>query len=152
MPCAIEFEGRHYNSFTNTYSLALTTESCGEIKMFDTEHGTYPDISRLVDRTGPEGRIDINRVVAEAKSKGYKLNKSAMMSNDYLMHYNGSYFRIGLVDSTHAIIADGNEVSAYHGGGRRGKLTISNDIGICVIMPVFLDGGPDEGAVVIEAE
>lgn len=151
-PCAIEFEGREYNAFTNSYSLALTTESCGEITMFDTENGTYPDISRLIDLSGPEGRIDFNRVIAEAKSKGYKLKKSAMMSNDYLMHYNGSYFRIALLDSTYSILADGQEASVYHGGGSRGKLTFQNDIGIGVIMPVFMEDGPDETAVVIEAE
>ena len=149
-PCEIEFEGKKYNSFTNSYSLALTTESCGEIEMFDTEKGTYPDISRLVDTTGPEGKIDFSKVFAEAKSKGYKLKKAEIFRNKYLMHYGDSYFRISLLDSTYGIIADGKEASVYHGGGRRGKLTIKNDIGIGVVMPVFMDGGPDEDAVVVE--
>ena len=68
------------------------------------------------------------------------------------MHYNESYFRIGLIDSTYSIIANGKESSVYHGGGRRGKLTIQNDIGIAVIMPVFMEDGPDEDAVVIEID
>jgi hypothetical protein len=151
-PCAIEFEGREYNAFTNSYSLVLTTESCGEIKMFDTENGTYPEVDRLIDLTGPEGRIDFERILAEAKSKGYKLKKAETMNNKYMMHYNGSYFRIALVDSAYSIIADGQEASVYHGGGSRGKLTIQNDIGIAVVMPVFMEGGPDEDTVVIEAE
>ena len=151
-PCAIKFEGRPYNSFTNSYSLALTTESCGEITMFDTERLNYPDISRLVDTTGPEGKIDILKVIAEAKSKGYKLKKSELMRNDYLMRYNGAYFRIGLLDSTYAIIANDEVPSVYHSGGGRGKLTVVNDIGICVVMPVYMEGGPDENAVVVEVE
>lgn len=150
-PCAIEYAGRSYNAFTNLYSLVLTTEPCGEIKMFDTSNGTYPEVGRLIDLTGPEGRIDFERVLAEAKSKGYKLKKSAMMSNDYLMHYGGAYFRIALVDSAYSIIANGQEASVYHGGVSRSKISIQNDIGIAVVMPVFLEGGPDEGAVIIEA-
>ena len=151
-PCAIEFDGKPYNSFTNSYSLALTTESCGEIEMFNTENGTYPDISRLVDTTGPEGVIDFGEVVAMAKSKGYKLKKSELFSNKYLLHYNGSYFRIALIDSTFGIIDDGEPAKVYHGGGRRGKLTIENDIGIAVVMPVFMEDGPDEDAVVLEVD
>lgn len=151
-PCEILYNGEAYNSFTNSYSLALTTESCGEIEMFDTANGTYPDISRLIDLTGPEAKIDISRVIAEAKSQGYKLKKSELFSNKYLMHYNGSYFRIALLDSTFSIVDDGEPVSVYHGGGRRGKLTIQTSIGIAVIMPVFMEDGPESDAVVIEAE
>lgn len=149
-PCAIDFNGKPYNSFTNSYSLALTTESCGEINMFDTNNGTYPDISRLVDLSGPEVKMDIFKIIAEAKSKGYKLKKSEMFSNKYLMHYNGAYFRIALLDSTFGIIDDGEIPSTYHGGGRRGKLTIETNIGIGVVMPVFMEDGPDDDAVVIE--
>ena len=34
-PCEILYNGKSYHSFTNSYSLALTTESCGEIEMFE---------------------------------------------------------------------------------------------------------------------
>lgn len=151
-PCSMEYEGREYNAFTNLYSLVLTTESCGEIKMFDTSNGTYPEVGRLIDLTGLEGRIDFERILAEAKSKGYKLKKSAMFSNEYLMHYSGSYFRIALVDSAYSIIADGQKASVYHGKTSPGKLSIQNDIGIAVVMPVRMEDGPGEGTVVIEAE
>lgn len=151
-PCAIEFDGKPYNSFTNSYSLALTTESCGEIEMFDKNNGTYPDISRLIDTTGPEGIIDFAEVIALAKTKGYKLKKSELFSNKYLLHYHDSYFRIALLDSTFGIIDDGEPAKVYHGGGRRGKLTIENDIGIAVVMPVFMEDGPDDDAVVIEVD
>lgn len=151
-PCKIIFDGKDYNSFTNSYSLVLTTESCGEIIMFDTETGNYPDISRLIDLTGIEGTIDFEKVIAEAKSKGYKLKKSEMMNNNYLMLYNGAYFRIALIDSTYGIIANGQPSYVYHGGGRKGTLTIKNDIGICVIMPVFIEGEPDESTIVIEVQ
>ena len=80
------------------------------------------------------------------------LQTLTIFSNDYLLHFNGSYFRIGLIDSTFGIINDGEPAKVYHGGGRRGKLTIQNDIGIAVIMSVFMEEGPDDGAVVIEVD
>lgn len=149
-PCAIEFDGKSYNSFTNSYTLVLTTESCGEIEMFNTENGTYPEVSRLIDISGMEDKIDLGKVIAEAKSKGYKLKKSEIFSNNYLLHLNDSYFRIALLDSAYGIIADGEESIIYHTVGNRSKLTIKNDIGICVVMPVFMEDGPDEDTVVIE--
>lgn len=150
-PCAIEFNGENYNAFTNSYSLILTKESCGELQMFDTTNGNYPEISRLIDISGPEEKIDFNKVLAEAKSKGYKFKKSSIMSNEYLFHLNDSYFRMGLLDSSYRIIASEGEASIYHVKGRRSKLTIVNDIGICVIMPVYLENGPEEYYTVIES-
>lgn len=151
-PCEIIYNGKPYNSFTNSYSLALTTESCGEIEMFDTNNGTYPDITRLVDTTGPKTTIDISKVIAEAKSLGYKLTKREMFRNDYIMNFNNSYFRIALLDSTFGIIDDGKPASVYHAGGRKDKLTIETGLGMAVIMPLFMEDGPDEGTVIIEAE
>lgn len=151
-PCTIEFDGKSYNSFTNSYTLVLTTESCGEIEMFNTENGTYPEVSRLIDISGIEDKIDLGKVIAEAKSKGYKLKKSEIFSNNYLLHLNDSYFRIALLDSAYGIIADSEEATIYHTIGNRSKLTIKNDIGICVVMPVFMEDGPDDHAVVIEAK
>ena len=151
-PCEIEFEGRKYNSFTNSYSLALTTEPCGEMTMFDQANGTYPDVGRLIDRTGLEGEIDFAKVIAEAKSKGYKLKRAELMSNDYLMHYRNSYFRIAVVDCTYGIIADGEKARVYHSGEKHGKLTVQNDIGMCLILPIRMEGKPAEWVTIIEAE
>lgn len=47
-PCTVEFENKRYTSFTNSWSLVLTTESCGEVELFDEEHGKYPDVGRLL--------------------------------------------------------------------------------------------------------
>lgn len=146
-PCEIEFEGEKYISFCNLYSLALTTETCGELKLCD-EPDRYPPVAKLVRFDGDEGKIDFTKVLAEAKSKGYKLKKSEILSNNYLMHYDGAYFRIALIDSTYGIIDDGKEATVYHVNGPRTSLTIKNDIGVCVIMPVFIDGALDDSVVV----
>ena len=151
-PASIEFLGRQYTAFTNGYSLVLSKEPCGEMKMYNEDYGTYPDVTRLIDFTGDEGRIDFNKVLAEAKSKGYKLKKSEVTSSGYLMLYKGSYYRLGLVDSTFGIINDGEPASVFHlDGDYRSKLVVNNALGVCVIMPVNFENIPEE-AVVIEVE
>lgn len=152
-PCEVEIEGSKYNAFCNTFSLALTKEQCGEIPMCE-DPARYPSVTRLVNYNGDEGKLDIHKVIAEAKSKGYKLKKSEIgFGYKYMMHYDGSYFKIGLVDITHGIIDDGKEAIVYHVSGNGKPMTITTDIGVCVIMPVRYDGNPeDEGIVVIEAK
>ena len=148
-PCEVEFEGEKYNSFTNSYSLVLTKENCGEIPMCD-EPDRYPDVSRLIVTSGEEGKIDFNRVLAEAKSKGYKYTKNAIHSNEYLMRYKGAYFRMALVEITYGILDEGEEINVWFGGTYR-PLTIKNDLGIGIILPIRYDGEPDADYVVIEA-
>lgn len=147
-PCEVEFEGEKYNSFTNSYSLALTKESCGEIPMCE-EPDRYPDVTRLIPTSGDEGKIDFNKVLAEAKSKGYKYTKNAIHNNDYLMRYNGAYFRVALIDITYGILDDGQETTVLFNGQYR-PLTIKNDLGIGIILPIRYDGEPDGQFNVIE--
>lgn len=151
-PCLVDFEGKRYTSFTNSWSLALTLENTGEIELFDTELGKYPDIGRLLRFDGVKKKIDFNKVIAEAKSKGYKLNKKEVGAGfNYLMLYDGTYYKIGLIDATYGIIDDGEPAMTYHPDGEKMPLTIQNELGICVIMPVFMhDGEPDESHVIIE--
>ena len=149
-PCIVEFEGTNYTSFCNSYSLALTKEPCGAIELC-TEPYRYPQVQRIVNMSGDEGTLDIDKVLAEAKTQGYKLKRSEVYSNGYLLHYGGAYFRIGLLDITYGIISEGKEVKTYQTGSAR-SMTIENDVGIAVIMPVRIDGEPEEGVIVIEAD
>lgn len=140
-PCEVDIKGEKFMSFCNSYSLALTRETCGEIPLCD-EPDRYPPVARLLNYDGTEGKIDIHKVIAEAKSKGYKLTKNGIYSNDYLMHYGGAYFRIALLDITYGIIDDGKDAIVYHVDGPRRSMTITTDIGVAVVMPVFIDGEP----------
>lgn len=149
-PCKVTVHGGEYNAFCNSYSLALTTESCGELQMCP-EPDRYPKLEHLVKFDGDEDRIDFNKVLAEAKSKGYKFTKNAIHSNEYLMHYNGEYFRIALVDITYGIIDEGKETTVWFHGKLR-PITITNSLGIGVLLPIRYEGTPDEGTVVIEAK
>lgn len=148
-PCVIEYEGRTYTSFTNSWSLALTTEPTGEIELFNTDNGTYPDVSRLISFQGTEKKINFADVLARAKAKGYKLRKSEFDSNQYLMRYNGVYFRIPLLDITYAIIDDGGEATVFHEEGSLRPMTIETDIGVAIILPVRYDGDPAAAGNVI---
>lgn len=148
-PCEIDFQGTKYASFCNSYSLALTRESCGEIAVCG-EPDRYPDVTRLVKFDGEEDTIDFAKVMAEAKSKGYKYTKTMINTNNYLMHFKGSYYRIGLVDVTFGIINDGKPATVFKERVRNRPITVINDIGVAVIMPVRLDEPHDENAVVIE--
>lgn len=152
-PYPVEFEGVTYTSFTNSYSLALTTEDIGEIELFNTENGDYPDVTRLIHFDGEAEKINLTRVIAEAKSLGYKLRKPQFFSNGYLMHYKGAYYRIPLLETTYNIIADGDEVTVYKPEGNTRPLVMQNDIGIAMVLPVRYEhvNPEDNGNIVIEA-
>lgn len=151
-PYKVEYGVIEYTSFCNAYSLVLTIELPGTMELFDSIHdGTYPDVTRLIKCDGIGHNIDFTKVLAEAKSKGYKLSKSTVNGNGYLLHYDGAYFRIGLLDITYSIINDGKECAVYHKEGNSGSpMTIVNELGYAVIMPVRLEDGPDDDCVVIE--
>ncbi len=148
-PCEVEFESAKYNTFTNTYSLAMTKESCGEIEMC-AEPERYPNVTRLIGRSRDVEKVDFNEVLAKAKSEGYKYLKSAIHRNDYLMKYKDLYFRMALVDITFGLLNDGNEIDVYYHGKNR-PITIENNIGIGIILPIRGDGEYIDGATIIEA-
>lgn len=157
-PCQIEFMGKSYTAFTNAWSLALTSEDVGEIELYDNDntngYGKYPDVTKFVNFDGNVGEIDISSVIAEAKSKGYKLAKGEVDFHfKYLMLYDGSYYKLGLLDATFGIINDGQPSKVYKAKGDDKRLTIENDIGVCVVMPVRLEGNPEEdGKIVIQVD
>lgn len=150
-PCKIEFEGKEYTSFTNSWSLVLTTEPTGEIELYDEGNGKYPDVSRLVRFDGIKGKLDWNDVLAKAKAAGYKLTKKEVNPGFvFLMHYDGTYYKLGLLDATIGIIDDGEIATTYHPYGKCMPLTIQTSLGICMVMPVRFEGEPDEDKIIIE--
>lgn len=147
-PCEVTVLGDKYNAFCNAYSLALTTETCGELEMCS-EPDRYPKVEHLVKFDGEQEKVDFNKVLAEAKSKRYKFTKNAIHSNDYLMDYNGAYFRMALVDITYGIIDEGQEIDVWFSGKFK-PITIQNILGIGVILPIRYDGDTVEDSVIIK--
>lgn len=154
-PCIVEFNGMLYTSFCNSHSLALTTEPCGSIELFaDTDR--YPDVARLITTNGKGRKVDFQKVFADAKSQGYHLKKSELDGHKfkYLMHYDGSYFKLGLVDATFSIIDDGEEATVYHDPVKRLPITIETSIGVCTIMPMNIKNEDDieDGITIIDVK
>lgn len=148
-PCPIEIEGEKYMSFCNSISLVLTVEDTGEIQLFDESMGTYPAVAKLVTFDGEEGEIDFNKIFAEAKARGYKLKQNEVNGQaHFYMHYQGAYYKIGLIDISYNIINDGKTATAYKKEGPYQKLTVTSDYGTAVIMPVRLEQDPEECEVI----
>lgn len=153
-PCFVEYEGKTYTSFCNAWSLVLTTEDAGEIELYDNSSDNYPDVIGLLRFDGIKKKIDFNKVIAEAKSKGYRLNKKEVGPGfNYLMLYDGTYYKIGLLDITYGVINDGEPVLTYHPDGEKMPLVFQNDLGMGILMPVFMTTGEvDEKHIIIEVE
>lgn len=110
-PCMIDFYGEKYISFVNGYSIALTKESSGEMELFENLE-KYINVQNMIKFDEKEEELDINAIIAKAKSKEYKLKKSEVEQNGdfkYIFHYNNTYFKIGLLDCTYSIINDGGK-------------------------------------------
>lgn len=63
-PCKIIFEDKEYTSFTNSWSLVLTTEDTGELELFDKGKGNYPDVTKLINFDGIKRKVDFNKIFA----------------------------------------------------------------------------------------
>ena len=149
-PCVIDFEGKKHTSFVNGYSIALTKEKSGEMELFK-ETDKYLDVEKMIVFDGKEKEVDFNKIIAEAKSKGYKLKKSEVENSEdfkYVLHYDGAYYKIGLLDATYNIINDGEKATVYHkDGSENSPIVIKNSIGICVVLPFNYTVEDEEGHI-----
>lgn len=134
----------------NERQLEEALEKLGATKEECCTYLNMGDVTRLVHRAGDLEKVDFNKVLAEAKSKGYKYSKNSIHNNDYLMKYNNGYFRIGLVDITYGVIDEGGKIDVYFNGKNR-PITIENDLGIGIVLPIRTDGEL-EGSVIIEVK
>ena len=153
MPCVIDYKGEKYTSFVNDCSLVLTTEKSGEMELFE-DPDKYLNVEKFIVFDGEEKEIDFNKIMAEAKSKGYKLKKSEVEPGadfKYVLHYDDAYFKIGLLDATYSIINDGEKATVWHPGERKkfSPIVIKNGLGICLVLPFHYDE-EKSGATVIE--
>ena len=155
MPCVIDFYGEKYTSFINGYSIALTKESSGEMKLFENPE-KYLDVKKMIVFDGEEKKIDFNAIIVEAKSKGYRIKRSEVEQNGdfkYIFHYDGAYFKVGLLDCTYNIINDGEKATVWRStyNKRVSPIFIKNSLGLCVILPFNYDEEKCN-ATVIEVE
>lgn len=140
MPCKdIEVLGMSYNSFVNGYTLVLTTESIGEMESYDNTNESYFKVASMLSLSDAKSVdiFDVNAILAEAKTKGYKYKKSEVGQHQdfqYCFKYKEGYFKVGLLDQAFSIIDDGKEAEVYYNGAK-GLLLIKTSIGIAGILP-----------------
>jgi hypothetical protein len=139
LPCMVDFDGKKQTAFSNGYSLVVTSESCGEMELFSRPED-YLKVNNIIIYDGDTNEINFSKVIADAKSKGYKAQKSEIEQNDlykYVLYYRGSYYKIGLLDITYSIINDGNSSKIWHFDGKQfSSLIIKTSIGSCLLLPV----------------
>lgn len=154
-PCNVWFEEGSRTAFCNSYSIVLTTESCGEMEKFE-DSSKYFNVSQMISYDGEPKEVNFTRIIAEAKSKGYSLKKCEVEGGKfrYLLHYDGAYYKIGLLDASFGIIDNGKPCVVYHKAGAVHPMVIKNDIGVCVILPVNYKNNEEnfEDVVIVEAE
>ena len=141
-PCKdIEYQGKLYNCFIDGYCFALTAESLGNMETYDNANNDYFSVGRLISFNGDMEKLNLNKILAIAKSKGYKFKKSEVdtINAVYYLKYKGSYYKIGLLDKAYSIINDGEEAEVYY-SGERNVLIIKNNIGIAGICPIIIKG------------
>lgn len=148
-PCKdIEYNGKLYNCFIDGYCFAVTTESIGNMENYDNSNKDYFHIGRFISFNGDMEKLDLNKILAIAKSKGYKFKKSEIDENNalYYLKYKETYYKIGLLDKAFSIINDWKEAEVYY-SGKNTVLIIKNSIGIVGICPIRLKG--DIGSKII---
>lgn len=154
-PCkGIVFEGETYNSFTNSWSLVFTKEDIGEIEPFNlTEINRYPDVAKLMKMGDELGTLNVSKVISEAKVNGYKLSaKEVDHRSDYLMYIDRSYYKIGLLHSSFAIIDDGELPTIYKNKSVGDSITLKTSIGYCLILSVKYEKELGDGKTIIKID
>lgn len=155
LPCKdIEILGEKYNSFVDGFSLVVTTESIGEMESYDNTNDTYLKIDKMIDFSLAKSieKVNINAVIAEAKSKGYKYKKSEIgqcQDFKYIYKYKDGYFKIGILDQAFSIIDDGKDAEVYYISDRS-LLLIKTDIGIAGILPFYCNNVEMNNKTIIE--
>lgn len=137
-PCKdIEYNGKLYNCFIDGYCFALTTESIGNMENYDNSKNDYFSVGKFISFNGDMEKLNLNEILAVAKSKGYKYKKSEVdtINAVYYLKYKGSYYKIGLLDKAYSIISDVEEAEVYY-SGKSDVLIIKNNIGIAGICPL----------------
>ena len=139
MPCKdIVLDDGMYNCFLDGYSFALSIENIGEIAAYDNSNNSYFDLKKLINYPPDMEKINVNSVLAEAKSKGYKYKKSEIgeeNSFQYLFYYKERFYKVGILDQAFSIINDGEESEVYC-SRETPILYMKTSIGMCAILPV----------------
>lgn len=133
-PCKVD----EYFSFLDGYSVVLTNENIGEIEEYDNSKDDYFKAGSLVKLDGKTEKINLNQVLADAKSKGYKFKRDELGNSQefkYVFKYKDSFYKIGILDQAYSIINDG-ELAEVTYQKELSPLLIETKIGKCIVLPI----------------
>lgn len=139
-PAQVTYNGKLYTAFVNGYSIVLTTESAGNMELY--KKHDYFDVESYINNNlyGDGKELNLNKIFAGAKSKGYKLLKKEFTEGKYFLHYENNYYKLALIDTAYSIINNGEKVIIYHSNRNVAKpIIIKNNIGIVLICPINSD-------------
>lgn len=135
-----------WNCFMNGCSFVLTHEPIGKFETFN-EHfkdEEYFKIQKLCpcesDYTSIE-KINLNEMLAKAKSKGYKMLKKNFIEAHFLWNYKEAWFNITLLDVAYGIINDGKDATIHY-IGKNDLVIIETSIGYVAILPIAIKENP----------
>jgi hypothetical protein len=151
-PCKLQTGEEEYTSFCDGFTIVLTKEPTGNIELFD-DYGNYIHVHQYFKSVYfDDGKLNVKKIISQAKSKGYKLNKKEVVQGDsfsFVMHYKNDYYKIGLLDMTTQIIDDGDDMDASYNENMGRLLYLRNKLGKIAILPLARGTNLD-GKTIIE--
>lgn len=155
-PCKdISVHGTNYNCFCDSFCIALTNESVDMFECFDKTKGNYMNIEGLIKFNNAQSveEINLNKALAEAKSKGYKFSKNECSQADfkYALKYKEAYYKMAFIDKAYSIVNDGENAKVYY-TNKLAPLLIETSIGIAVVCPFKANNDVEEKKIIVCVE
>ena len=147
-PSKIMFRGEEYLALTDGITAVLTTENYPEVELYD---GKFFDIELLFNGfdSGKKFTTDINDVISQAKSSGYKYNKAGLEDGKFVCQFENAFINITYLEKAFSLINDGKPAEVTY-CKEFSPICIKTSIGYAVILP--MRNVDTENRVVIAAE
>ena len=148
-----------FNCFADGCSIVLTTEDIGELEDFESVTGgqDYYNIGNFIGNYNNDPQeIDINEVLAKAKSMGYKFCKKEIEYGckdkpKYLWKLGDIYGKIGILDQAFGIINDGEPAKVWS-YSPKASILIGTSIGFALVLPIVLKEKEKHNFQIIEMD
>ena len=154
-PKLLEYKDEEYYSFLNGISIVLTKEQPNGIPPQDEERPylNVVDIMSDFDKFEYIGKFNFAQHKVEAKLKGYKFLKKAILQADnttVFSKFEETYINTALLDISLSILNDGEDFEVYMDKDKKDTCGIffKNRYGYALILPVRIDGNSEENTVI----
>ena len=154
-PKLLEYKGEEYYSSLNGVSIVLTKEQPNGIPPQDEER-PYPNVVGIMndfDMFEYAGKFNFAQHTVEAKLKGYKFLKKAVLDADnatVFSKFEETYINTALLDISLSILNDGEDFEVYMNKDKKDTCGIffRNRYGYVFILPVRKNENSEEDTVI----